>query len=128
MKTESESDIVKRKIKKEEIPLIILGYLLIIMMFWIMGYATVGAFKPEPETRELTVTVDYIRSTDTYTLADFTCSENEKEAYTYVYLFKGDYDLAPVCGNEQYIITVDESNNVLEIKTMEGEVVVSDIK
>lgn len=119
---------MKRKIKKEEIPLIILGYLLIIMMFWIMTYITLGGFKPTPDTRELTATVDYIRSTDTYTLADFIYSENKKEAYTYVYLFKGDYDLAPVCSNEQYIITVDESNNVLEIKTMKGEVIVSDLE
>lgn len=120
---------MKRKIKKKEIPLIILGCLLIIMMFWIMGYMTWGdGLKSEPDTKELTATVDYIRSTDTYTLADFTYSKNEKESYTYTYLFKGDYDLAPVCGNEQYIITVDESNNVLEIKTMKGEVVVSDIE
>lgn len=72
--------------------------------------------------RETKATVTYASSNDTQTVAIFEYIVDDARNMS-AYKFKGDYDLAPVCVNADYIITLNDADEIIKIETLDGKVI-----
>ena len=78
--------------------------------------------KNESVNQETKATVTYASSNDTQTVAIFEYIVDDARNMS-VYKFKGDYDLAPVCVNADYIITLNEVDEIIKVETLDGKVI-----
>ena len=99
--------------------------LVILVVMLILLIIGLRISKDEAVSQEFQATVTYASSNDTQTVAIFEYMVDDARNMS-AYKFKGDYDLSPICVNADYIITLNNEDEVVKIETLDGEVIVDE--